>query len=351
MKIISIVGTRPQFIKSALVSRRLRIAGHKEILVHTGQHYDEEMSQIFFKELELPEPDVQLQVGSGTHAWQTGTMMIEIEKILLGDRVDRMLVYGDCNTTLAGALAACKLKIPIAHVEAGLRSFNRAMPEEHNRILTDHCSNLLFCPTQTAVNNLSKEGIEEGVHWVGDTMYDAVLKFSNFAEQRSDILKRLGIRSKNYLLVTLHRPEMTDNPENLNNIMSILARLGEAIVFPVHPRTRKKISELSGTRLKMIKPVGYLNMLVLEKNARAILTDSGGVQKEAYFLKVPCLTLRSETEWIETIASGWNTLVGKDGSGILVKLKNLKHPSDNQRSLFGNGRASERIVDILTNMV
>lgn len=316
MKIITIIGARPQFIKAAPVSKVLRESGHQEYLVHTGQHYDTNMSQVFFDELQIPEPDVNLGVGSGSHGWQTGQMLMALERVIQEVKPDWVLVYGDTNSTLAGALAAVKLHILIAHVEAGLRSFNREMPEEINRVLTDHCSDLLFCPTQTAVDNLAKEGITKGVHLVGDTMYDAVIQFSEIARSRSTILEKLGLGPKEYLLATIHRPYNTDNPENLHSILSAFTEIDEPIIFPVHPRTRQCLSDLKlktdNLKLRLLEPVGYLDMLVLEKNAKAILTDSGGMQKEAYFLRVPCITLRTETEWVETVEAGWNVAVGAD---------------------------------------
>lgn len=352
MKIVSVVGARPQFIKAAPVSRVLR-QRHTEVLVHTGQHYDDEMSAIFFRELEIPEPDYNLGVGSGTHGRQTGEMLIRLEEVLLNERPNWVLVYGDTNSTLAGALAAVKLHIPVAHVEAGLRSFNREMPEEHNRVLTDHCADLLFCPTQTGVNNLAKEGITQGVWLVGDTMYDAVLQFSEVACKRSSIIRELTLKPQRYLLATVHRAYNTDNRERLNSILSVLAHIEEPIVFPVHPRTRRRIHEfgLSGLvatspYLNLIDPVSYLDMLVLERHARMILTDSGGVQKEAYFLGVPCATLRPETEWVETVADGWNVIVGTNPERILEVVKSgfsVRKPA----MLFGDGKAAYHIVELL----
>lgn len=355
MKIATIVGARPQFIKAAPVSKALRQAGHREILVHTGQHYDFKMSRVFFDELGLPEPDLNLEVGSGSHGWQTGQILIRVEEVLRAEKPDWVLVYGDTNSTLAGAVAACKLHLPVAHVEAGLRSFNREMPEEHNRILTDHCSDLLFCPTQTAVDHLAREGIRRGVHWVGDTMYDAVLQFAEIARQRSNILMDLKLASKGYLLATVHRPYNTDVPENLVNILTAFQEVGERVVFPVHPRTRKKISELGNAvdieRLKLnvqlIEPVGYLDMLTLEQNARLILTDSGGMQKEAYFFGVPCVTLRPETEWVETVEAGWNVVVGAKQERI-VSATRESQPIESPPRLFGDGKASQQIVNLLT---
>ena len=346
MKVVSVVGARPQFIKAAPVGKSLRAAGHTEILVHTGQHYDDEMSVVFFRDLEVPEPDYNLGVGSGSHGWQTGQMLIRIEEVLLREKPDWVLVYGDTNSTLAGALAACKLRIPLAHVEAGLRSSNREMPEEVNRVLTDHCSDLLFCPTKTAVRNLAREGITEGVHLVGDTMYDAVLQFAEIARQRSTILQDLGLRPKGYLLATVHRPYNADNPENLRNILAAFAEIGEPIIFPAHPRTRQRIAEFSLNNPKLIDPVGYLDMLVLEKYARLILTDSGGMQKEAYFFGVPCVTLREETEWAETVEAGWNMLVGADEERIVEAVREFQ-PAGRRAAIFGDGCASERIAELL----
>ncbi len=350
MKIVSVVGARPQFIKAAPVSKALREAGYHEFILHTGQHYDYGMSQVFFKELNIPEPDVNLGVGSGSHGWQTGQMLIGIEKVLMAKKPDWVLVYGDTNSTLAGALAAVKLHIPLAHVEAGLRSFNRVMPEEHNRVLTDHSADLLFCPTQTAVDNLAKEGIKQGVHLVGDTMYDAILQFGEIARQRSTILRDLGLQQKGYLLATVHRQSNTDNPENLRNILAAFAEIEEPIIFPVHPRTRQIISELGLLNLKsgienpkFIDPVGYLDMLMLEQSARMILTDSGGIQKEAYWLGVPCVTLRDETEWVETVQAGWNVLVGANADAIVRAVRSFAPPMAHD-ALYGDGKASERIL-------
>jgi UDP-GlcNAc3NAcA epimerase len=354
MKVVTIVGARPQFIKAAPVSKALREAGHYEILVHTGQHYDDGMSAVFFRELEMPEPDVNLGVGSGPHGWQTGQMLARVEEVLLAEQPDWVLVYGDTNSTLAGALAACKLHIPLAHVEAGLRSFNREMPEEHNRVLTDHCSDLLFCPTQTAVNNLARQGITKGVHLVGDTMYDAVLQFADIARQCSTILEDLKLKSKGYLLATLHRPYNTDYPERLCGILEAFVEIGEAVVFPIHPRTRQRMAEfgLSNPQsaicnLQLLEPVGYLDMLMLEQNARLILTDSGGIQKEAYFFRVPCVTLRPETEWVETVAAGWNMVVGVDRERIVEVVNRHVWPREIPPAIFGDGQAAGRIARLI----
>jgi UDP-N-acetylglucosamine 2-epimerase len=363
MKIVTIVGARPQFIKAAPVSKAIRDHNEKEknpriteILVHTGQHYDHGMSQIFFDELDISEPNLNLGVGSGNHGWQTGKMLVRIEEVLLAEKPDFVVVYGDTNSTLAGALAAVKLHIPVAHVEAGLRSFNREMPEEYNRIVADHCSEVLFCPTQTAMENLAREGVTNGVHLVGDTMYDAVLHFAEIARKRSTILKDLDLKPKTYLLTTIHRPYNTDIPENLRNIFQAFAEIGEVIVFPAHPRTSEKIAvheresllDTIPANTRMIEPVGYLDMLVLEENARLILTDSGGMQKEAYFFGVPCITLRPETEWLETVETGWNVVAGADISAIVDGYQQaINSPPTKRPNLYGDGRASEKIVSRL----
>src|SRR4030042_1493483 len=300
MKIVSLVGARPQFIKSAPVSIAIAAAGYQEYLVHTGQHYDYGMSEVFFEEMGIHEPSINFKIGSGTHAQQTSQMLVGIESILLSQKPDIVLVYGDTNSTLAGALATVKLHIKLAHIESGLRSYNRHMPEEHNRVLTDHCSDLLFCPTHTAVDNLIQEGIKTGVHLVGDTMYDAVLQFSKVATQHSNILNRLQLKPKGYLLATIHRAYNTDNPDMLASILQAFKTVNDMIVFPIHPRTLKAIELANITltpNIKFIEPVGYLDMLALEQFAKTIVTDSGGIQKEAYLFKVPCITVRPASEW------------------------------------------------------
>ncbi len=352
MKIVSVVGARPQFVKAAPLSKKLR-EKFTEVLVHTGQHYDSNMSEVFFEELEIPEPDYNLGVGSGSHGEQTGKMLIEIEKVLLKEKPDLVLVYGDTNSTIAGSLAAAKLHIKVAHVEAGLRSFNRAMPEELNRVVTDHLSDLLFCPTKTAVENLKKEGITRGVFNTGDVMYDATLVFSRqlTVDRKKKILETYQLKPKNYLYATIHRAENTDNPENLKSIILALAESGEKIVFPVHPRTEKIIREVGikvSSNVKAIEPVGYLENLVLIENSKKVLTDSGGIQKEAYFLKVPCVTLREETEWVETVADGWNTLVGADKKKIQRAIEKFA-PKGKQSGHFGDGKAASKMVEILSS--
>ena len=349
MKIISIVGARPQFIKCAPVSTELR-KKHEEILIHTGQHYDNELSAVFFEELEIPKPDYNLGVGSGLHGGQTGKILIAVEKVLLKEAPDMVIVYGDTNSTLAGALAAAKLPIKLAHVEAGLRSFDRRMPEEINRVLTDHASDILFCPTQTAVENLKKEGVV-GIYNVGDVMFDALLHNKEIAENKSTILEDSGLGHKQYLVATIHRPSNTDDKRNLQNIVDAFCEVDETIIFPVHPRTAKYLEEYGlyeklKKHAKLIKPLGYLDFLKLMAHARKILTDSGGVQKEAYMLKVPCITLRTNTEWIETVEDGWNVLVGVNKERI-IRMVNEFVPDIMQRNVFGDGKASGRVVKIV----
>jgi UDP-GlcNAc3NAcA epimerase len=348
-KIVTIVGARPQFIKAAAVSRVLR-ERHREILVHTGQHYDYEMSGIFFDGLELPAPEINLGVGSGSHGAQTGAMLNAIEDVLQAERPDWLLIYGDTNSTMAGALAAAKLPVPVAHVEAGLRSFNRRMPEEINRVVADHLSALLICPSDTAVTNLAAEGITRNVHQVGDVMLD-VLNWArqNLATRPSGILSRLGVTSGEYLLATVHRSENTDDPAQLSNILNAFNCLGEPIVFPVHPRARKIMAQ-SGLRMaphvQLIDPVGYLDMVALTGSARLVLTDSGGLQKEACWLHVPCVTLRNETEWVETVDAGWNTLAGSDPQKIACAVRTFA-PTTTAPALYGDGLAASRCVDLL----
>jgi UDP-N-acetylglucosamine 2-epimerase len=357
MNILTIVGARPQFIKAAPVSQALR-ARHREVLVHTGQHYDASMSGIFFAELGIPEPDVNLGIGSGSHGQQTGRMLIAIEEVLLRERPDCVLVYGDTNSTLAAALAAVKLGVSVAHVEAGLRSFNRAMPEEHNRVLTDHCSDLLFCPTQTAVDLLAAEGLTAGVHLVGDVMVDALRQHADLARQRSDVLARLDLLPKGYLLATVHRPYNTDVAENLHSIFAafggICLQSGHPVVVPLHPRTRAQMDGLglaAPAGVRLIDPVGYLDMLALEQAAAIILTDSGGIQKEAYTFAVPCITLRPETEWVETVQAGWNVVVGADRDAIIKAATQRWWPDGAPPPTFGDGHAAQRIADVIESAV
>ncbi|MCT7974897.1 non-hydrolyzing UDP-N-acetylglucosamine 2-epimerase [Laspinema olomoucense] len=361
MKCITIVGARPQFIKAATISRVLRCTpAVTEILVHTGQHYDSYMSDVFFEELEIPQPDYHLGIGSGTHGSQTGKMLEAIEAVLIQEQPNLVLVYGDTNSTLAGALAGAKLHIPVAHVEAGLRSFNRKMPEEINRILSDHSSDLLFAPTETSVKNLLHEGIPENkVHLVGDVMYDAALYYENLADTHSQILSKLKLSPKGYILATIHRAENTDDSARLHAIFQGLMQVAQeiAVVLPLHPRTRQalkrenlfsKVSEF----LLLIEPVGYLDMVMLEKNARLIATDSGGVQKEAFFYRVPCVTLREETEWVELVEMGWNCLAIPSNptwvkTCILNCLDQTSGVHPEVSFLYGTGKAAQLTVTIL----
>lgn len=348
MKILTVIGARPQFIKAAAVSNILR-KSFSEIIVHTGQHYDPNMSDVFFDELNIPKPNYHLEIGSGNHGAQTGAMLIEIEKVLLIEKPDFVLVYGDTNSTLAGALAASKLLIPVIHVEAGLRSFNKAMPEEQNRIATDHLADILFVPTQTAVNNLKNEGITNGVVNIGDVMYDAILHFTPIANEKSKVLKNLNIAPNSYSLCTIHRAENTNDINRLKNICEALNECEHKIILPLHPRTLKYLGEYGiklDKKITVIDPVGYLDMLQLEKNALKIITDSGGVQKEAYFMKKPCITMRDQTEWVETVESGWNVIVGADKNKIKDAINNFS-PKTEPKNLFGNGNASQLMTDFL----
>jgi UDP-N-acetylglucosamine 2-epimerase len=352
MKIISVVGARPQFIKAVLVSRELR-KSHQEILVHTGQHYDVELSKIFFDELNIPQPDYNLGIGSDTHARQTARMMIAIEDTLVAENPGLVLVYGDTNSTLAGALAGVKLHIPVAHVEAGLRMFDKDIPEEVNRVLTDHISTLLFAPTQTAVDNLKREDINDGVYLTGDVMLDSFLQFSKVAKRNSGILHELGLGKKGYLLATVHRARNTEIEENLKNIVEAFSGMDEKIVFPIHPRTVKYLKQYGlygqlrdAANVLLISPIGYLDSIMLTRNARKILTDSGGLQKEAYFSEVPCITLDEVTGWIETVEDGWNVLIGADKHQIVEAVKHFE-PKGKQRDVFGDGRAAKKIAEIL----
>lgn len=348
MKIITILGTRPQFIKAAAVSKLF--AGHfDEILVHTGQHYDPNMSDVFFDELNVPRPKYHLNAGSGLHGAQTAAMLAGIEKVCLEEKPDFVMVYGDTNSTLAGALAASKLLIPVIHVEAGLRSFNKAMPEEQNRILTDHISDLLFIPTQTAAENLEKEGITRNVHNVGDVMYDGMLHFSAVARQQSSILADLGLQEDGFLLCTIHRAENTNDPERLRSICAATSSTNELVVLPLHPRTKGFLKEygiVPGSNVRLIDPVGYLDMVRLESAARKIITDSGGVQKEAFFLGKPCITVRDETEWVETVENGWNIVVGADEVKIREAISSFD-PVSERKTYFGTGNAAAQMVEII----
>jgi len=319
MKVLTVIGARPQFIKAWPVSSALAEAGIEECLLHTGQHYDHAMSGVFFEELGMRKPAINLEVGSGSHGAQTAKMIEGIEQALLTEKPDTVLLYGDTNSTLAGALAAVKLHIPIAHVEAGLRTFNRRMPEEHNRILTDHCSDLLFCPTETAVKNLSNEGILKGVHLVGDVMRDSLFSAVSIAKEKSQVLERCNFKARRFVLATLHRAENVDDPSTLSSILEGFGKIDTEIILPLHPRTKSKLltcGQLSGN-IKIIDPVGYLDMVWLVLNSQVVMTDSGGLQKEAVWLGRPCITLRNETEWVETILDGSNQLTGSDPQKIV----------------------------------
>jgi UDP-GlcNAc3NAcA epimerase len=348
--IVTVIGARPQFVKAAVLSRTLR-GRCREVLVHTGQHYDRGMSDVFFEELALPEPDHNLGINGGRHGAQTGAMMAAIEEVLVEIRPDLVLVYGDTNSTLAGALAGAKLVIPVAHVEAGLRSFNRAMPEEVNRVVTDHLASLLFAPSETAQRQLASEGITRGVHVVGDIMYDAVLEHRAIAAQRSAYPQCLGLAPGQYLLCTIHRAENADDRQRLGGILDGLARLDRPVVLPVHPRTRERLRAFALTlpaNVHGIAPVGYLDMLALEAGSALILTDSGGVQKEAYYLEVPCVTLRDETEWVETVDAGCNMLAGADPARIEGAVRHMlaRLPSKPPQ-LYGDGSTAGRITEVV----
>jgi len=348
VKVLTVVGARPQFIKAAPVSHVLR-REHHEFLLHTGQHYDDEMSELFFRQLHIPAPDQNLEVGSGTHGAQTGAMLAGIESVALEQKPDWVMVYGDTNSTLAGALVGAKLHIPVAHVEAGLRSYDRRMPEEVNRVVADHLSGLLLCPTESAKQNLAREGITEGVHVVGDVMFDAFQQNLEIARKTCRIVADLALERNGYSLLTVHRAENVDQPELLGRILRGVGESGCRVVFPVHPRTRAAFAATGlqpAENVMLIDPVGYLEMLVLEENSQAIVTDSGGVQKEAYFAGRPCITLRDRTEWTETVEAGWNVLVGTDPGAIARAMRDFR-PNGQRTELFGDGHAAERVVQAL----
>ncbi len=361
MKLLTVVGARPQFIKAAVVSRAIASFNEhrgenrqiQEVMVHTGQHYDADMSAVFFQELGIPSPAYHLGIGSCPHGQQTGRMLEGLERVMVKESPDCVLVYGDTNSTLAGGLAASKLQIPVAHVEAGLRSYNRAMPEETNRVIVDHLSSLLFCPTERAVKNLSCEGITADVHLVGDVMYDSLLYSLNRVEGNGEILDRLGLQPGKYGLATIHRAETTDEPGKLHALFSAFGRIGLPIVVPIHPRT-KGVLEAAGIAqpagdVCLIPPVSYHEMLALERHARLILTDSGGVQKEAFLLRVPCVTLRNETEWVETVDSGWNHLAGTDPVAVISAARGcLEGVPPETGTPYGDGHAAEAILNILS---
>lgn len=360
IKVVTIVGARPQFIKAAAISRLIRDQYSdqiEEVIVHTGQHYDGNMSQVFFDELDIPCPRYHLEIFGGNHGAMTGRMLEATENVLLSEKPDWVLVYGDTNSTLAGALAAAKLHIPVAHVEAGLRSFNMRMPEEINRILADRVSTLLFCPTYAAVANLRAEGFGNNVHKVGDVMFDVALYYREKARRHSTAMARLGLLAGDFVLATCHRAENTDNPDRLGNIAAALAEISKSlpVVLPLHPRTRKQLAEynLDGLlgKTMVTDPLPFLDMVALEQAAKLIVTDSGGVQKEAFFYGVPCITMRNETEWVETVETGWNQLAGTCIDTIVRAYSMAKRPTSGLDSYpYGDGNAAHGILEILINM-
>jgi UDP-N-acetylglucosamine 2-epimerase len=349
MKIVSVVGARPQFVKAAVLSRALR-ERHEEVLVHTGQHYDDLMSDVFFRELGLPAPDANLGVGSASHTVQTARMLEALEPVLLAQQPELVLVYGDTNSTLAGALTAAKLNLPLAHVEAGFRSHNQAMPEEINRVLTDHVSRYLFCVTAVSVDCLRAEGITRGVHEVGDLMYDSLLAVLPRAQAvEAAVLARHGVQPGAYYLSTVHRPANTDDAAAMRSIFAAFGRLDAPVVLPLHPRTKAALAEASiepPANVQAMDPVGYVEMLALERNAKAILSDSGGVRREAYFLGVPSVTLRDDTEWPETLAGGWDVLAGAAAEKIIEGAQRPR-PQTPPPPIFGDGHTAARIVEVL----
>ncbi len=354
MKIVTVIGARPQFIKAATVSRVVSGVNEiDEVLLHTGQHFDENMSHIFFNELDIPVPKYNLGIAGGGHGKQTGLMLEKIEEVLISEKPDMVLVYGDTNSTLAGSLAAVKLHIPIAHVEAGLRSFNKKMPEEINRVMTDHSADLLFAPTETAIRNLEKEGISKTkIINVGDVMYDASLYYLQKAEGKTSILTNLGLREKEYILATIHRAENTNDDQILSGIFNSLEEIANnhKMVFPIHPRTKMALDKMNysfdKSSIKFIEPLGYLDMVMLERNAKLIITDSGGVQKEAYFHKVPCITLREETEWVELVEKGFNFLANAANIKEVLRLAFQTEISADD-GVYGNGFAANKIIEEL----
>ena len=346
MKIINVVGARPQFIKVKPIADELNKRKIEHLLVHTGQHYDYEMSKVFFEGLQIHQPDYNLEVGSSSHGRQTAEMLASLETLFVKEKPDVVIVYGDTNSTLSAALAASKMGIPIAHIEAGLRSYRKDMPEEINRVLTDHVSSLLFCPTETAVKNLYGENINRGIHHVGDIMFDV---FASEIDKPNNILQTLKITEKDYYLLTMHRQENTKDTKKIEAVLNVLDRTGKPVVFPVHPRTGQLIKTIQDNykNIKFIEPVGYSDMINLEKNAIAVLTDSGGMQKEAYFAKVPCITLRKETEWVETLDGGWNRIVGTDPEKIRSAIETNFNADIEQKNYFGDGQSAQKTIDII----
>jgi UDP-N-acetylglucosamine 2-epimerase len=352
MRVLTLVGNRPQFIKAAAVSAVLR-ERHEEVLVHSGQHYDDDLSAVFFRELGVPAPDYELDVGSAPDGIQVGRIMHAFEPVAAQVSPDVALIYGDTNTTLAGALSAARLSIPLAHVEAGMRSYDRSMPEERNRILADHFSDLLLCSTETAVANLEREGLTDGVELVGDVMADVALAMASVARQTSGVRSQFGLEAGRYLLVTAHRAGNVDDPEALERLVEILLSLPLPAVFPVHPRTRERLADAGALErlehhdgLRLTQPLGYVEFLALLQQAAAVVTDSGGVQKEAYLAATPCVTLRDTTEWTETVELGWNRLVGLDVQRALAALNGIEAPAQ-RPDLYGGGHAARRVVEAL----
>jgi UDP-GlcNAc3NAcA epimerase len=349
MKLVSVVGARPQLIKASAFSRVARECA-REVLVHTGQHYDADMSDVFFRDLDIPAPDHYLGVGSGSHAQQTAALLTALEPVLVEERPDVVVVFGDTNSTMAAAVVAAKLGLRIAHIEAGLRSFVRTMPEEINRVVSDHLATWLFAPSQSAADQLAREGITEGVHVVGDIMLDVVRQYRERAAA-SRYPDALGVRAGDYYLCTIHRAENVDDAATLRRLIEALNALDRPVIVPLHPRTRKRFAEFgvqTGDNVRVIDPVGYLDMLQLQQASRCVLTDSGGVQKEAYYVGVPCITLREETEWTETVAAGWNCLAGTDPSAIRAAVASLDRRRPASSQLYGDGYTAERIVRVLT---
>ncbi len=358
IKVLTVIGARPQFIKAAMVSQALAECGEvTEIILHTGQHYDPVLTGVLSDDIHLPEPKYNLRVGSGSHGVQTARMLEGIEEALFTERPDGVLIYGDTNSTLAGALAAAKLHIPVAHVEAGVRSYNRHMPEETNRIIADRISDLLFCPTERASRNLQQEGITANAYWVGDVMYDALLQVKDRALSRSEVLQRHHVLPREYALATIHRAENTDVESRLCGIVTALATINHKlpVVFPVHPRTRKMLAKTLGGNgshpaLALVEPVGYLEMVTLESQAAVIITDSGGVQKEAFWSGVPCVTIRCETEWPETVSAGVNVLAGFETQKIVESVLDvIDGPRPVPTDAFGDGRASQKVAKLIVN--
>ncbi|MEZ0537034.1 non-hydrolyzing UDP-N-acetylglucosamine 2-epimerase [Caldicellulosiruptoraceae bacterium PP1] len=349
MRICTILGARPQFIKAAILSRKIR-KYYNEVIIHTGQHYDYYMSDIFFEELQIPQPEINLGVQADFQGRQIGEMIIKLEEALIEQKPNMVLIYGDTNSTLAAAIASSKLNIPILHIEAGLRSYNKNMTEEQNRVITDHLSSLLFVPTENALENLKKENIFDGVYWVGDVMYDNIIHFIKYVADNNILLQKFNINNE-YVLATIHRAENTNNYENLKNIVEAFNEYEGLIVLPLHPRTARYLNKYNlkfNNNVLILEPVSYFEMLFLEYNAKIIATDSGGIQKEAFFLKKPCITLRNETEWIETLNDGWNILVGANKEKILKFLYCIKKPLK-QKDYFGSGNATDKIIEIIIN--